>query len=429
MAGDLPLPGPSQRAMRDQAMRLVRFGALAIATGFWDSVICSLNLLYFLPWPHEHAWWENSVSVGMFALGMVLLNKGQQTVHLARRYMHAATPASIPPLGAVFVLYLRAFNEDAVRTEAPRLTPMMWTDFFNPVSPLYALLVLNGSPEEHLIACVRDVGPVIAVGNSGEQLPPAGARRLQLPSNDWQRPVRDLMSRARLVVLALDPTPGTLWEFVEATRTVPPERLLLVTPASKREYELFRQKATTLRERADEVYRRTGEPWTPPELPRNPSIGSKRVATQAPEMKMGFGGLISYTADRTPEVTPIKPFLVSNGAAGIGSALRRAVRPALNRLLAFEDAILEQGHPELLKKREYYRIRRMMATAFLVVGLALLPYRLKQLAWDTSWDLARMPEGWWKGVLYATASIAVGLSSRYMYRRLEMRLVPPADSP
>jgi hypothetical protein len=167
--------------MRDQAMKLVRFGTLAIATGFWGSTIFSLNLLYLLPWPHEHAWWENSVSVMMFALGMVCLNKGQQTVHLARRYMHAATPASIPPLGAVFVLYLRAFNEDAVRNEAQRLTPDMGTDFFTPVAPLYALLVLNGSPEVHLIACVRDVGAVIAVGNPGEQLPPAGARRLQLP--------------------------------------------------------------------------------------------------------------------------------------------------------------------------------------------------------------------------------------------------------
>jgi hypothetical protein len=421
MAGDPPLPGPSQRAMRDQAMKLVRFGTLAIATGFWGSTIFSLNLLHFLPWPHEHAWWEDSVSVGMFALGMVCLNKGQQTVHLARRYMHAATPASIPPLGAVFVLYLRAFNEDAARNEAERLTPDMGTDFFTPVAPLYALVVLNGSPEEHLIACVRDVGPVIAVGNPGEQLPPAGARRLQLPPNDWQRPVRDLMSRARLVVLVLDPTPGTLWEFVEATRTVPPERLLLVTPASKREYELFRQKATALLgERAAEVYRRTGERWTPPELP---------VPTQVPEMKMGFCGLISYTANRTPEVTPIKPFEVGYEAAGVRSALRRAVRPALNRLLAFEDAILEQSHPELFRKREYYRIMRKTGTAFLVVGLALLPFRLKQLAWDTSWDLARIPGGWWNGVLYATASIAVGLFSRYMYRRLEMRLVPPADSP
>jgi hypothetical protein len=268
------------------------------------------------------------------------------------------------------------------------------------------------------------------VGNLGEQLPPAGARRLQLPPNGWQRPVRDLMSRARLVVLALDPTPGALWEFVEATRTVPPERLLLVTPASKRKYELFRQKATALLgERAAEVYRRTGERWTPPELPHNPSIGSKRVATQVPETEMDFGSLISNTAGWTPGVTPIKPIEEGYEAAGIGSALRRAVRPALNRLLAFEDAILEQSHPELFKKREYYRGMRKIGTAFLVVGLALLLYRLNQLAWDMSWDRAQMPGGWWKGVLYATASIAAGLFSRYIYRRLETRLAPPADSP
>lgn len=415
--------------MRDQARRLVRFGALAMAAGFWCAVFFSLYLWHVTPWPHELAWWEKGAAVLLFAMSMVCLNKGQQIVRLAYRYMHAATPTSIPPRGAVFVLYLRAFGEDAARGEPQRLTPMMATDL-TPLSSLHALLVLNRSAEQHLIACLRDVGTVIAAGEPGEQLPPVGARRLRLPADNWRGPVLDLMSRARLVVLALDARGGTLWEFVEATRRVPRERLLLVTPESKDKYERFRQKATALlRQRAAEIRRCTGERWTPPELPRNPPIGPKRFFAPLPNMRRSFGCLISYSGDQTPEVTPITPFLMGYGVAGIGSALRRAAHPALKRLLAFEDAILERDHPELFKKREYYRGMRKIATAFLVVGLAFLPYRLKQLAWDTNWDLARMPESWWNGVLYATASIAVGLFGRYIYRRLVVRLAPPAGSP
>jgi hypothetical protein len=36
--------------------------------------------------------------------------------------------------------------------------------------------------------------------------------------DDWRGRVLDLMSRARLVVLALDDSDSTLWEFVEAIR-------------------------------------------------------------------------------------------------------------------------------------------------------------------------------------------------------------------
>jgi hypothetical protein len=324
----------------------------------------------------------------------------------------------------VFVLYLRAFDEDAAIDEPEPLTPMIGTDF-TPMAPMYALLALSRSAEEHLVACVRDVGPVIAVGRPGPQkLPPAGAPQLYLHEDDWQGQVLDLMTRARLVVLILEPTDWTLWEFVEAICTVPYERLLLVMPESKVKYEQFRQRATILlSKRAADIHRRTGERWTPPELPHNAPTGSK-----------WFSGFLSYTADRAPQVTSIRPSLIRAGVArlldygpaGIGPALRRAARPALDRLLAFEDVILKRDHPKLFERRQYYRDRRKMATAFLVVGLVLLPFRIKQLAWDTGWDLARMSGVWWYRTLLATGSIAAGLLGRYIYRRLMGRLAPPA---
>jgi hypothetical protein len=62
---------------------------------------------------------------------------------------------------------------------------------------------------------------------------------------------------------------------------------------------------------------------------------------------MVFGGLLSYSASRTPQFTPIKPFPVRYEIAGIRPTLRRAVRPVLSRLLAFEDMILRLRRPKL----------------------------------------------------------------------------------
>lgn len=52
-----------------------------------------------------------------------------------------------------------------------------------------------------------------------------------------------MMADARLVVLSLGPGPSTMWELVEAARILPPERLVLLVPMEKEEYEEFRTKA------------------------------------------------------------------------------------------------------------------------------------------------------------------------------------------
>ncbi|MGH3915363.1 MAG: hypothetical protein ACRDTC_18440 [Pseudonocardiaceae bacterium] len=425
MSGDPSASGPPREARMRRAAMLGFLGSMMVSSSALAAVFAVLALFQAVTAPHEHGWWESSVAVVILAVGTMGLNTGQRALLEARR--NIAGPVPMPPTNMQFVLYLRSFAEDEQRGRLEQPTPLMATDYTG-VSVFNALLLFGRSAEEHLVGCFRGLGPVIAVDMPGEQLPPAGARRLRLAPGDWQGPVRDLMSRARFVVLTLDDTPGALWEFVEATRTVPPQRLLLVVPASETKYERFRVQASILlHERAAEVRHQTGERWTPPELPLNPPISSMGSASTLPRT-MVFGGLLSCSASRTLEFVPIKPFPVRYEMAGIGPTLRRAVRPALNRLLAFEDAIVQRKHPELVKQRQFCRSMRNVATVILVLNLAFLLHRLKQLAWDASWDLAQVPENWWRGLLYAASYSAVALLTRYVSGRRRMRLAPPAGS-
>ncbi len=155
---------------------------------------------------------------------------------------------------------------------------------------------------------------------------------MYLPRDDWQRPVRSLMSRARLVVVVLDPTPGTLWEFVEATRLVRPQRLLLVVPADAKRYARFRHEADALLHRhAAQVRRRTGEVWTPPTLPDH---GEPRelIANQ----KKMISGLIHFSAGWSPTFTPLVPFPLYNV---LTVTIHHAARPALTQLTAYEQQL------------------------------------------------------------------------------------------
>ena len=90
--------------------------------------------------------------------------------------------------------------------------------------------------------------PMVTVGRPDEASPAVGAVRMYLPRDDWQAPVRELMRRARPVVVVLGDGPGVLWELNEAMRILPPERLVLVVPMDDEEYEQFRETTATLRD-------------------------------------------------------------------------------------------------------------------------------------------------------------------------------------
>ncbi|MEV6239292.1 hypothetical protein [Lentzea sp. NPDC051838] len=120
------------------------------------------------------------------------------------------------------VLYLRGFGDDpeaAVVDELP--------------GALAAGLLSIHSREEHLIGALNAFGPVVAVGEPGEQLPYLGAARFYLPGDDWQKGVLELMELSQLIVLRLGDGDGVWWEVEQARRTQPPGKLVVLVPGER----------------------------------------------------------------------------------------------------------------------------------------------------------------------------------------------------
>jgi hypothetical protein len=207
--------------------------------------------------------------------GGVLIGAGQRFRWHARQ--HLSRIISAPPQGKSFILYLRPFRDDPKLAELEAIPRLRGAAV--PILLLQELFFSGRSEEEQLVAALKkgNLGPVIAVGAPGEWRPPSGAMRMYLQHHDWQKSVQELMSRASLVVIVLGVGAGTMWELVEATRMVPPERLLLIVPMPELEYERFREKAMAeLHARAERIRNDTGRHWSPPELPGYPQ-GVKKM--------------------------------------------------------------------------------------------------------------------------------------------------------
>jgi hypothetical protein len=112
------------------------------------------------------------------------------------------------------VLYFRSFEDDKF-------------SYFN----------FAASFEEILAAVFRDVGPVVAIARPDEHLPPIGAARLAVGSEQWQDVVRRLLASARVVIIRPGLTAGVLWEVNATLQHVAPERVLIALPRSERSKE------------------------------------------------------------------------------------------------------------------------------------------------------------------------------------------------
>lgn len=183
----------------------------------------------------EPLWLVSVSAASLNLLGAAIANNGRK-LRLEARRIHAQripSPGVLQP--GSFVLYLRTFDSDEAQAALQSVT----TSHLGDGNGIYTMLLPAGSNEEHLVDAVSPVGPMVAVGIPGESLPHAGAKRMQLPEEDWKQPVRQLLERARLVVIVLGVRPGTMWEVAEAICTIPPQRLVLIAPAHMTDSEYF----------------------------------------------------------------------------------------------------------------------------------------------------------------------------------------------
>jgi hypothetical protein len=106
-------------------------------------------------------------------------------------------------------------------------------------------------------------------------------------ADDWQDTVRGLLRGAHAVLISAAPGPGTVWEFIQALRTVAPPRLVLLVYGNPADYDAFRTAAAR-----EHAARSAGEPAAWPALPRLPDLpappADRRMPRLTRETSAGF---------------------------------------------------------------------------------------------------------------------------------------------
>jgi hypothetical protein len=136
--------------------------------------------------------------------------------------------------GTRYLLYLRPFSTDADMASLP-------SEIAGGGSDENVFFASGLTHEETLVRRFRNFGRVVAIGRPGENLPLPGAARAYLPLDDWQDTVSGLIEGAHVVMLSAGPGPGTVWEFTEALRVLPPTRLVLLAYCDRAAYDRFRE--------------------------------------------------------------------------------------------------------------------------------------------------------------------------------------------
>jgi len=234
------------------------------------------------------------------------------TQHKRRPHVRAecllAGVLATPP----FVLYLRSFTDDprlgSTRLHARRLGLYDSSEFGSTQSVR--------TEEEQLRLATTPFGRMVAVGCPGERLPEIGARRLYLNHDDWQDSVRRLMveaGRTGLVLMGTGLSDSLGWEFGQAVRTVPPQRLVLVIALNPPQYEQFRRGV-------GRVFPRELPHWPP-----QPTV---------PRYRAMIRGAIYFDADWTPHFVHFdSPATPGNMQRVIESRFVYGLRPVYHRLM------------------------------------------------------------------------------------------------
>ena len=149
------------------------------------------------------------------------------------------------------ILFLRSFMDEdialAKEEESRTINPALWQYF-----PILLMLLLSRfirflmgrettRVEEHLAWFFGMRGPVVAIGKPGDRIVTPGAARAYLEKEDWRVFVDELLVRSQTVILQIQLSEGTWWEFSECIGRVQPARLLLVLAALRGSQQLYEE--------------------------------------------------------------------------------------------------------------------------------------------------------------------------------------------
>ncbi|MEU2281265.1 hypothetical protein ABZ614_04690 [Streptomyces sp. NPDC013178] len=288
--------------------------------------------------------------------------------HLTAR-MRASLRSRQPQEDRGYVLYLRPFGVDNALF---RMEPAGGRNILSSLASHFAYRIspFDYTWEARLVRLFERFGSVHAVGRPDEPYPLPGARRFYLPraGEGWKEEVAQHIRRARLVVLVAAAgrdsarAAGTLWEYTEAVRVLPPSRLVLVVGDGREAYHRFRSGAAAYFAQREAELRPTGKTLPPaPVLPDHP----RRSRPQKLKDSFPVRGVVRFDDDWTARLTPFDPTAEPGPTqhARWRSALRTQVRPLLDEV--------ERSLPGRIVRPLTFRWH-WQVIALLLAGLGLL---------------------------------------------------------
>lgn len=236
-----------------------------------------------------------------------------------------------------YVLYLRPFALDPGLALPPPDAPG-W--LFRSPFELPGLTV-----EQFLVRQFAHLGPVVAIGRPGEQLPPLGARRGYLPVDDWRPTVGELIQGAHIVVMFAAPGPGTVWEFTEAVRRVAPTRLVMLSYGEPAHYDAFCAAAAQEYATRSATEAAAAGGWPP--LPPLPDLPAPPAHPKGLRWSLPLHGIVTFDQDWRANFTRFDPTVPRvRGVWTLRRLVRRRLAPALAGL-----ARLPTSHPSMAARK------------------------------------------------------------------------------
>jgi hypothetical protein len=187
-----------------------------------------------------------SVAVPSF-LALVTWAGGAVIHKLARLREYRAVSASelLAPDTRPPVLYLRSFRDDPA---ASARTPLGMR-----------------TAEEQMVAVLRRIGPVVALGTRGERRHTLGAAREYVVDERWKQWVLDKMRAASLTLFRTSNNDAFWWEVEMAAKHVSPDKVAFLLPQDAEKYAALRARVTEHFPAAESLRRRfpnsTLGPW------------------------------------------------------------------------------------------------------------------------------------------------------------------------
>ena len=129
---------------------------------------------------------------------------GGRSLQASRRYLRVSLEQAQATDPRPPVLFLRSFRDDAVALPPPKAGIAF---------RLYNFAERNKSLDELLLEEGTSLGPVVALGNPTDAVPPYGAARAYFQHSDWQTMVTRLMEDAVAIVICVDDTESLWWEI------------------------------------------------------------------------------------------------------------------------------------------------------------------------------------------------------------------------